>query len=97
MKVHGPSQVLKLLERGLDAMIRRRVEGDFEEEQQAFRKGRGTADEMYVLRQMVEKRLDVQYRAVWLWGSSTGRKLLTQYPERWLCRRCGGWEYQRRK
>ena len=54
------SQVLKLLERVLDARIRRRVEGDFGEEQQGFRKGRGTADGMYVLRQMVEKRLEVQ-------------------------------------
>ena len=36
------------------------VEGDFGEEQQGFRKGRGTADGMYVLRQMVEKRLEVQ-------------------------------------
>ena len=32
------SQVLKLLERGLDARIRRRVEGDFGEEQHGFRK-----------------------------------------------------------
>ena len=54
------SQVLKLLERVLDARIRRRVEGDFGEEQQGFRKGRGTADGMYVLRQRVEKRLEVQ-------------------------------------
>ena len=54
------SQVLKLLERLLDARIRRRVEGDFVEEQQGFRNGRGTADGMYVLRQMVEKRLEVQ-------------------------------------
>ena len=54
------SQVLKLLERVLDARIRRRVEGDFGEEQQGFRKGRGAADGMYVLRQMVEKRLEVQ-------------------------------------
>ena len=54
------SQVLKLLERVLDARIRRRVEGDFGEEQQGFRKGRGTADGMYVLRQMVEKILEVQ-------------------------------------
>ena len=57
------SQVLKrqkLLERVLDAMIRRRVEGDFGEEHQGFRKGRGTADGIYVLRQMVEKRLEVQ-------------------------------------
>ena len=75
------SQVLKLLESVLDARIRRRVEGDFGEEQQGFRKGRGTADGMYVLRQMIEKRLE--YRAVWLWGSSTWRMLLTQYPERW--------------
>ena len=40
-------------------MIGRRVDGDFGDEQQGFRKGRGTADEMYVLRQMVEKRLEV--------------------------------------
>ena len=55
------SQVLKLLEGVLDARIRIRVlEGDFAEEQQGFRKGRGTSDGMYVLRQMVEKRLEVQ-------------------------------------
>ena len=54
------SQVLKLLERVLDAMIRRRIEGDFGEEQQVFREGRGTVDGMYVLRQMVDKRLEVQ-------------------------------------
>ena len=66
------------LERGLDAMIRRRVESDFGENI----KGRGTAAGMYVLRQMVEKTADP--RAVWLWGSSTWRMLLTQaYPERW--------------
>ena len=53
-------QVLKLLERVLDAKIRRRVECDFGEEQQGFMKGRGTADGMYALRQMVEKRLEVQ-------------------------------------
>ena len=51
------SQVLKLLEMVLDARIRRRVEC---EEQQGFREGRGTADGMYVLRQMVEERLEVQ-------------------------------------
>ena len=45
------SQVLKLLEI---------LEGDFWEEQQGFRKGRGTADGMYVMRQMVEKRLEAQ-------------------------------------
>ena len=36
------SQVLKLLEGVLDAGTMRRVEGDFGEEQQGFRKGRGT-------------------------------------------------------
>ena len=41
-------------------MTRRRVECDFVEEQQGFIKERGTADGMYVLRQMVEKRLEVQ-------------------------------------
>ena len=54
------SQVLKQLERVLDARIRIRVEGDFGEEQQGFRKGRRTADRIYVLRQMVEMRLEVQ-------------------------------------
>ena len=34
------SQVLTLLDRVLDARIRRRIEGDFGEEQQGFRKGR---------------------------------------------------------
>ena len=48
------SHVLELRERVLDARIRRRVECDFGEEQQGFRKGR---DGMFVLRQMVEKRL----------------------------------------
>ena len=54
------NQVLKLLERDLDAGMGRRVEGDFGGELQGFRKGRGTADGMYVLIQMVEKRLEVQ-------------------------------------
>ena len=49
------SQVLKLLERVLDAMIRRIVECDFGEEQQGFRKGRRTTGEMYILRQMVAR------------------------------------------
>ena len=54
------SQVLKLLERVSEARIMRRVECDFGEEQQGFRKGRETADGMYALRQMAEKSLEVQ-------------------------------------
>ena len=60
------SQVLKLLERGLGARIRRRVEGDFGEEQQGFGKGRETADGIYVLGQMVEKGLG--FMALWFVG-----------------------------
>ena len=44
----------------MDARTRIRVECDFGEEQQGFIKERGTADGMYVLRQMVGKRLEVQ-------------------------------------
>ena len=54
------SQVLKLLERVLDGRIRRGVECDFGEEQQGFRKRRGTADAMYIMRHMAEKRFEVQ-------------------------------------
>ena len=54
------SQVLKLLERVLDARTGRRVECDFGEEQQVFRKGRGTSYGMYVLRQVVENIMEVQ-------------------------------------
>ena len=49
------SQLLKLLDRGLNARIGRSVEGEFGEEQQGFREGRGTADGMYVLRQIYGK------------------------------------------
>ena len=57
---HSSAKVRKLLERVLNVRVRRRVEGDFGEEQLGFRKRRGTADEMYVLREMVEKKLEVQ-------------------------------------
>ena len=57
---YSAKYLLKLLERVLEARIMRRVEGDFGEEQQGFSKGRGTADGMNILRQMVEKRLEVQ-------------------------------------
>ena len=82
------SQVLKLLERVLDARIRRRVECDFGEEQQGFMKGRGTAYGMYVLRQMVEKRQEVQ-GSISL-GFVDLERDLTQYPARWPWRHYGG-------
>ena len=43
------SQVLKLLEEILDARNRRRVEGDSGEEQQEYRKGRVTANGMFLV------------------------------------------------
>ena len=48
---------MKLLERILDGRIRKKVE-----QEQGFRKGRGTTDGMFALRQMVEKRLEMQGR-----------------------------------
>ena len=48
------------MERDLEARIRRRVEGEYGEEQQGFRKGSGTADGVYVLREMVKKRMEIQ-------------------------------------
>ena len=55
------SQVLKLLERVLDARIRRRVEGDFGGRPARFQKGeRNSRRDVHVMRQMVEKRLEVQ-------------------------------------
>ena len=49
------SHVLKVLERILDGRIRKIVECEKGEEQQGLRKGRGTADGMFTLRQQVEK------------------------------------------
>ena len=54
--------IMKLLERILDGRIRKRVVQAFGEEQQGFRKGRWTTDGMFALRQLVEKRLEMQER-----------------------------------
>ena len=56
------SHIMKLLERILDVRIRKKVEQELGEEQQGFRKGRRTTDGMFALRQMVEKRLEMQGR-----------------------------------
>ena len=55
---------MKLLERTLDGRIRKRVEQEFGEEQQGFRKGKGKTDGMFALRQLVEKRLEMEGRMV---------------------------------
>ena len=49
-----------MLERILDGRIRKSVEMEIKEEEQGFRKGRGMMDRMFLLRQLVEKRLEVQ-------------------------------------
>ena len=54
------SHILKLLERILDKRLREKVEHKLGEEQLGFRKGRGTTDGMFSLRQLVEKRLERQ-------------------------------------
>ena len=51
---------MKVLERILDRRIRKRVEMEIGEQQQGFRKGRGTPNRMFALRQLVEMKLEVQ-------------------------------------
>ena len=46
---------MKLLDRILDNTLRERDEHELVEEQLGFRKGRGTTDGMFSLRQLVEK------------------------------------------
>ena len=60
------SHIMKLLERILDKRLHERVEHELREEQLGFRKGRGTTDGMFFLRQLVEKRLKKQGHMVWL-------------------------------
>ena len=56
------SHIMKLGTRFLDGRIRKRVEQELDEGQQGFRKGRGTTDGMFALRQLVEKMLEMQGR-----------------------------------
>ena len=51
---------MKLLERILDKRLREKVEHKLGEEQLGLRKGRWTTDGMFALRQLVEKRLEMQ-------------------------------------
>ena len=50
------SQTLKLMERILDASVRHILESKFGENQLGFRKGRGTDDGLFAIRQIIEKR-----------------------------------------
>ena len=56
---------MNLLERILDNRLRDRVENQFGAEHTGIRKGRGTTDGMFSLRQLVEKRL--KSNVTWLW------------------------------
>ena len=56
------SHILKLLERILGGRIRKKVEQELGEEQHGFRKVRGTTGGMFALRQILEKRLEMQER-----------------------------------
>ena len=47
------SHTMKLLKRILDGRIRKRIDQELGEEQHGFRKGRGTTDGMFALRQLV--------------------------------------------
>ena len=58
------SRVLKVLERILDGMIRRIAECEIGVEQQGFRRGRGTADGMFTLGQLLGKKLEEQENMV---------------------------------
>ena len=56
------SHIMKLLQRILDVRILKRVEHEFGEEQQGFKKGRGTTNGIFALRQLADKRLEIQGR-----------------------------------
>ena len=56
------SNFMKLLERILDVRIRKKVEQELGEEQQGFKRDRGTTYGMFAFRQMAEKMLEMQGR-----------------------------------
>ena len=49
------------------------MELEIDEEQQGFRKGRGTIEGMFALRQLVDKKLDGQEDMAIGWGLQGGR------------------------
>ena len=75
------SQVLKLLERVLDARIRRRVEGDFGGRPARFQKGERNS--IRDVRPETDGREETGGTGQYGSGVRGPRELLTQYPERW--------------
>ena len=89
------SQVLKLLERVLDARIRRIVEGEFGGRPARFQEGERNSRRD--VRPETDGREETGGTGQYGSGVRRPRELLTQYPERWSWRRYGGWAYQKRK
>ena len=74
-------QVMKVLERVVEGLVRQRVEID--EMQCGFMSGRGTTDAIFIVRQLQEKHLAATSRSTWpsltwesIWSSSTGCHLV---------------------
>ena len=59
------SQIMKCFERILDSRMREIVEPHLGEEQFGFRKGKGTTDAMFIVRQMMERKLEFQQESSW--------------------------------
>ena len=59
------SQIMKCFERILDSRMRETVEPYLGEEQFRFRKGKGTTDTMFIVRQMMERKLEFQQESTW--------------------------------
>ena len=87
------SQVLKLLERVLDARIRRRVEGDFG----GARFQEGERNSRRDVRPETDGREETGGTGQYGSGVRRPGELLTQYQERWSWRGYGGWAYQKRR
>ena len=59
------SQIMKCFERILDSRMRETVEPYLGEEQFRFRKGKGTTDTMFIVRQMMKRKLEFQQESSW--------------------------------
>ena len=59
------SHCMKIMERIIDARIREIVEHQLGEEQFGFRKGVGTTDPLFIIRQIIERKGEVQQDSMW--------------------------------